>query len=35
MNYYIDEEALQISDKNIYTAVEVVTLVPVCGNGSS
>src|SRR5687768_14518849 len=33
MNYYIDEEALQISDKNIYTAIEVVTLVPVCGNG--
>ena len=34
MNYYIDEEALLISEKNIYTAVEVVTLVPVCGNGS-
>ena len=33
MNYYIDEDALQISDKNIYTAIEVVTLVPVCGNG--
>ena len=33
MNYYIDEEALQITDKNIYTATEVVTLVPVCGNG--
>jgi hypothetical protein len=34
MNYYIDEQALQISDKNIYTAVEVVTLMPVCGNGT-
>ncbi|MBC7830028.1 MAG: hypothetical protein H7122_19945 [Chitinophagaceae bacterium] len=34
MNYYIDEEALQISDKNIYTAIEVITLVPVCGNGT-
>jgi hypothetical protein len=34
MNYYIDEQALQITDKNIYTAIEVVTLVPVCGNGS-
>ena len=34
MNYYIDEQALQISDKNIYTAMEVVTLVPVCGNGT-
>ena len=33
MNYYIDEDALQISDKNIYTAIEVITLVPVCGNG--
>jgi hypothetical protein len=33
MNYYVDEDALQISDKNIYTATEVVTLVPVCGNG--
>ena len=33
MNYYIDEQALQISDKNIYTAIEVITLVPVCGNG--
>jgi hypothetical protein len=34
MNYYIDEEALQITDKNIYTATEVVTLIPVCGNGA-
>lgn len=33
MNYYVDEDELQIPDKNIYTALEVVTLVPVCGNG--
>ena len=33
MNYYIDEVDLQIQEKNIYTAIEVITLVPVCGNG--
>ena len=32
MNYYIDEEALLIEDKNIFTAIEVTTLVPVCGS---
>lgn len=32
MNYYIDEEALEIEEKNIYTAIEVVTLLPVYGN---
>ena len=31
MNYYIDEEALLIEAQNIFTAVEVITLVPVCG----
>lgn len=31
MNYYIDEEALLIEAQNIFTAVEVVTLVPICG----
>ncbi|MGZ8509533.1 MAG: hypothetical protein ACXWWA_04125 [Chitinophagaceae bacterium] len=31
MNYYIDEEALLIEDQNIFTAMEVATLVPVCG----
>lgn len=31
MNYYIDEKALLIDAQNIYTAVEVTTLVPVCG----
>ena len=31
MNYYIDEEMLQIKEKNIYTAIEVVTLMPLRG----
>jgi hypothetical protein len=34
MNYYIDEEALQIAEQNIFTATEIATLVPVCGNGT-
>ena len=34
MNYYIDEEALAIQEKNAFTAVEIATLIPVCGNGS-
>jgi len=34
MNYYIDEEALQITERNIFTATELITLMPVCGNGS-
>ena len=29
MNYYIDEDALQIEEKNFYTAIEIATLVPV------
>jgi len=33
MNYYIDEEALKIEEKNIFTAIELITLIPVCGNG--
>ena len=32
MNYFIDGEALQIAEKNVFTATEVVTLIPVCGN---
>ena len=32
MNYYIDETALRIEDENIYTALEIATLVPVAGN---
>jgi hypothetical protein len=34
MNYYIDEEALQITEKNYFTATELITLMPVCGNGA-
>ncbi len=32
MNYFIDEAALVIAEKNIFTATEVVTLKPVCGS---
>ncbi len=31
MNYYIDEEALAIENKNIFTAIEIITLLPVSG----
>lgn len=31
MNYFIDEKALIIAEKNIFTATEVATLKPVCG----
>jgi hypothetical protein len=34
MNYYVDEEAMQIEEKNIFTATELLTLVPVAGNGT-
>lgn len=34
MNYYVDEEGLNIQEKNAFTAIEVLTLVPVCGNGT-
>lgn len=33
MNYYVDEEALEIAEKNIFTATELLTLLPSCGNG--
>ena len=32
MNYFIDEELLQIEEKNIFTATELITLIPVCGD---
>ena len=32
MNYHIDEEELQIREKNIYTAIEIATLIPVHGD---
>jgi predicted nucleotidyltransferase len=31
MNYYVDEDGLEIQEKNIYTAIEVVTLLPIKG----
>jgi predicted nucleotidyltransferase len=31
MNYYIDEQGLEIIEKNIYTATEIVTLIPMEG----
>jgi hypothetical protein len=34
MNYYIDESELQIEEQNIYTATELVTMMPMYGNGS-
>lgn len=32
MNYYIDERDLQIHEKNIYTAIEIATLIPLHGD---
>jgi hypothetical protein len=34
MNYYVDEDAMSIQEKNAFTAIEIATLIPVCGNGS-
>jgi hypothetical protein len=31
MNYYVDENALLLEDENIFTAIEIKTLLPVCG----
>ncbi len=31
MNYYVDETALQIQEQNIFTAMEIRTLLPVAG----
>ncbi len=31
MNYFVDEAALEIPEKNLYTAVEIVTLLPMRG----
>jgi len=31
MNYYVDEKGMEIEEKNIYTAIEVVTLIPLQG----
>jgi hypothetical protein len=32
MNYYLDETSFEIHEKNIYTATEVKTLVPLAGS---
>jgi predicted nucleotidyltransferase len=32
MNYYIDEQELQIREKNRYTAIEIATLIPLHGD---
>ncbi len=34
LNYYIDEEALEVEEKNIFTATELYTLLPAAGNES-
>ncbi len=34
MNYFIDESNLLIPEQNLYTAIEVVTLIPVSGLGA-
>jgi len=34
MNYYVDEKALLLEEKNIFTAIEIKTLVPVSGEHS-
>lgn len=31
MNYFIDEQELEILEKNIYTATEIATIIPLCG----
>jgi len=32
MNYYVDEQQLEIAEKNIYTAIEIGTLMPLQGD---
>jgi hypothetical protein len=34
MNYYIDEQALPLDDKNIFTAIELKTLLPISGESN-
>jgi predicted nucleotidyltransferase len=34
MNYYVDEAELEIPEQNIFTAMEIITLIPLQGNGS-
>lgn len=32
MNYYVDEQQLEIAEKNMYTAIEIATLIPLQGD---
>lgn len=32
VNYFITEETLEIKEQNIFTATELLTMIPVCGN---
>ena len=34
MNYYVDEACLEIEEKNVFTAVEIATLLPMQGKSS-
>ena len=34
MNYYVDEKALELDEKNIFTAIEIKTLLPVQGQAT-
>jgi hypothetical protein len=34
MNYYVDEAELEIKEKNIFTAMEIITLIPMQGSNS-
>lgn len=34
MNYYIDEASLQIPEQNIFTAIEIATLIPLKGSAA-
>ena len=34
MNYFVDEESLEITEKNIFTATEIFTLLPMQGKSS-
>ncbi len=33
INYFIDSENLEIEEKNLFTATEIVTMIPMYGNG--
>ncbi|MES1215036.1 MAG: nucleotidyltransferase domain-containing protein [Bacteroidota bacterium] len=33
MNYYIDEQGLEIKEKNVFTAIETMTVMPFCDDG--